>query len=80
MIEDRKGFGDVVLSPGDELRLILFPFLAEGFEGFFGVCEVRAVEDGFDLCSDGAFELLLGDVVLRVLLEMELATLPGGGV
>jgi len=26
------------------------------------------VEDGFDLAGDGAFEVLFGDVVLRVLL------------
>jgi len=41
---------------------------------------VVSVEDGFNIGSDLAFEMLFGDLVLNVLLEMKLAALPWGGV
>lgn len=40
------------------------------------MCLVVGVEDGFDVGGDFAFEVLFGDVVLRILLEVKLATLP----
>ncbi len=40
---------------------------------------VVGVEDGSDVGGYFAFEVLFGDVLLGVLLEVKLATLPGGG-
>ena len=37
---------------------------------------VRGVENGPDVCCDLGFEVLFGDILLGVLLEMELAALP----
>ena len=52
----------------------------EVFEALFGVGLVVGIEDGFDVGCDLAFEVLFGDVVLGVLLEMKLAALPWGRV
>jgi hypothetical protein len=41
---------------------------------------VIGVEDGGDVGGDLAFEILPGDVLLGVLLEVELAALPGCGL
>ncbi len=43
-----------------------------------GVRSVDGVEDGGDVDGDFAFEFLFGDLLLGVLLEVELATLPWG--
>ena len=45
-----------------------------------GVRAIRSIEDEVDAACDLSFEILSGNVSLSVLLEMELAALPGRGV
>ena len=49
-------------------------------EALLGVGTVVGVKNDLDGGGDLAFEMLLGDVFLGVLLEMELAALPRGAV
>ncbi len=78
--EDGKAFGQVLLSPGDEPGLAFTVDFHEILEALLGVGTVVGVENDFDVRGDLAFEMLLGDVFLGVLLEMELAALPRGAV
>jgi len=78
--ESGEAFGDVLLGPGGEFgRALLVGFHKLGELGF-GVGAVFGVEDAADLVGDFLLEILGGDVGLGVLLEVELATLPGAGV
>lgn len=79
-VEDGEAFGDVFFGPSGEFGLFLLPFFNEGVEAFLGLGSGFCVEDGGDVVGDGLFEFLFGDEVLGVLLEVELAALPGGGV
>ena len=76
--EDREAFGDVGFGPIGRLRLGLGVGLDEACQAGLGVCPVVGIEDGGDVGGDFAFEVLLGDVLQRVLLEMELPALPWG--
>lgn len=78
--KDAQAFGEIFFSPLSEFGLLILPLFDEDLETFFGVLTGVRVEDGFDFGGDGAFEFLLGDVVLRVLLKVELAALPGACV
>ncbi|TSE24816.1 hypothetical protein Tther_02606 [Tepidimonas thermarum] len=57
--------------------------LAPGFEGGLeeplGLGSVGRVEDGAQLGGDGLFGFLAGDELSGILLQMELAALPGHG-
>ena len=78
--EDSEALREVILCPGDELGLFFLPFFTEGFESSAGVGFFGAGEDGSDLGGNRLFEVLFCDVVLSVLLEVGLATLPRCGV
>ena len=69
-----------MLGPGGEFGRCF----AVGFDEFgelgFGVGAIFGVEDPADVFSDFLFEVFGGDVGLGVLLEVELAALPGAGV
>jgi len=71
---------DVLLSPGSEFGSG-FPV---GFDEFgklgFGMGVVFGVEDPADVIGDFLLQVLGGNVGLGVLLEVELAALPGAGV
>ena len=77
--EDRKALGDVCLHPGGKFRSRLGVGLHQGFEAGLGGGEIRAVEDGTDIGRHAGTHVQTGDVSLGVLLEMELAALPGNG-
>ena len=74
--EDGEAFGQVFLGPGSEPWLAFRVGFEEVLEALIGVGAVVGIEDDSDVRGDLAFEMLLGDVFLGVLLEMELATLP----
>ena len=78
-LEDGEAFGQGVFHPGRELRCALLIF-DDGFIEkelcLFGAGRIEDVTDiGGDFFTHGDF----GDVVLRVLLEVKLASLPGAG-
>ena len=79
-VEDGEALGEVFFSPGGELGLFLAPCFEEDAEAFFGVGAGFGVEDGGDLGGDEGLEFLFGDEMTGVLLEVELAALPGAGV
>lgn len=79
-IEDGEALGEVFLGPGDEPGLFLAPGFEEDAQALLGVGAGFGVEDGGDLGGDEGLEFLFGDEVASVLLEMELAALPGAGV
>ncbi len=79
-VEDGEAFGEVFLCPGDEPGLFLAPGFQEDTEALLGVRAGFGVEDGGDLGGDDGLEFLSGDEVAGVLLEVELAALPGAGV
>lgn len=74
--EDGEAFGDIGFGQLGELGLGFAIGCDKGGEAGFGMCAVVGVEDSFDIGGNFAFELLFGDVLLRVLLKMKLATLP----
>ena len=76
--EDAEAFGQVLFGPCRELGLSLPVGVDEVFEALFGVGLIVSVEDGFDVGGDLAFEVLFGDVVLRVLLEMKFGSVARG--
>ena len=78
--EDGEAFGEILLGPGGELGLAFAVGFHEVFEAIIGMGSIIGVENNFDVRGDFAFEVLLGDVFLGVLLEVELASLPGSGV
>lgn len=82
-IKDGKALWEVLLGQGGELGLIALPTLHKGPQALLGVVFGVRIEDRFDLGSNGAFEALFGDVVLRPAtagLQVELASLPRAGV
>jgi hypothetical protein len=79
-IEDGEAFGEVFFSQGDELGLFLAPGIEDDAQPLLGVGSGFGVEDGGDLGGDEGLEFLFGDEVAGVLLEVELAALPGTGV
>ena len=78
--EHGEALGQVLLCPVRKLGLILTPGSDEFLEPLLRVSFVVGVEYGADAGGDLAFEVLFGDVVLGVLLEVELAALPWTGI
>jgi len=78
--KDCKSFWEVALGPVGELGLTLTIALDKGPKALLGVSLVVGIEDDFDVRGHLTFEVLLGDIFLRVFLKMELAALPDTGV
>ena len=77
--EDGEGFGEIFIHPGGEFGSGLGVFEDGGGEQISGCLEGEGVKDGADVGGDGIFHFLVGDVGLGVLLEVELAAIPGDG-
>ena len=78
--EDGETFRDVLLHPRGELRGARAVFCDEFGEAGLGSRKVGRIKDRADVAADAAAHGDLGDVLLGVLLKMELAALPGGGI
>ena len=78
--ESGESFRDVLLGPGGEFGRALLVSFDEFGELGFGMGPVFGVEDTADFSGDLLLEILGGDMSLGVLLEVELAALPGAGV
>ena len=77
--EHRQAFRDGGFSPLGQLRVLLAPDLQCRLHEPLGLHPVRGVEDRAQLGGDGFSCLLTSDELSGVLLQMELATLPGNG-
>lgn len=77
--EDGEGLRDVFLHPGGEFGSGLGVGGNEVIEAGLGGGEIRAVKDGADICGHTGAHVQTWDISLGVLLEMELAALPGDG-
>jgi len=76
-VEDRKSLGQVLLGPQGEFGGLGLPSLERLAQESFGLGLVRRVEDGADAQGDGLALIQAGDVSLGILLQVELAVLPG---
>ena len=76
-IEDREALGQVLLGPLGELGSLRSPNLHSLAQQALGFCLVRSIEDGADAQRDRLALIEAGYVGLSILLEMELAALPG---
>ncbi len=77
--EDDEAFREVGFSPGGKFGLGFGVGFDKTCKTDFSVGPIVSVKDRSDVCGDFAFEFLLGDTLLSVLLEVKLATLPRGG-
>lgn len=77
--EDGEALGQVVLHPEGELGSGGRVGGHEIFESRGSGGEIGAKEDGTDVGGDFGAQIETGDISLSVLLEMELAALPGDG-
>jgi len=77
--EDGKAFREVGFGPCGKLGLGFGVGFDEACQTDFGVGPVVGVEDGGDVGGHFAFQFLLGDVLLSILLEVELTALPRRG-
>ena len=75
--KDGEAFWDVGFEPVGEVWGGLFVFGGDGFEAALSFCQVGSMEDGAEVGGDFLAHVDFGDEVHGVLLEMELATLPG---
>lgn len=75
--EDSEALGDIFLHPGGKFGRGLGVGGDEMLEAGLSRGEIRAVEDGADVGSHAGTPIETGNVSLGVLLEVELATLPG---
>ena len=75
--EDGEAFGHVELEPGGEFGRGLGVFGDHGLEEGFGEGAVLGMEDFAQFAGDDLAQGELGDVLGGILLEMELAALPG---
>ena len=78
-IEDGEALGNRGISPLGELGMFLAPGRQGGFQEPLGFRPVRGVEDRAQLPGHGLSGFLPGDELSGILLQMELATLPGSG-
>lgn len=76
-VEHRQGFRNRGFGPLGQFRMLLAPGVQGGFQKPLGFCLVRSIEDRAQCRGDVLFRLLSGDELAGVLLQMELATLPG---
>lgn len=76
---DDEALREIVLHPGGESGSTLGVEEDALFEAGLSAGEIRAGEDGADVCSDTRAHVEARNVSLGVLLEMELAALPGYG-
>ena len=77
--EDGEALGKVFLHPDGEFGGGFGVGFGEGFETGLGCGEVGAVEEGADVLGDAGAHVEAWDEGLGVLLEVELAALPGDG-
>lgn len=77
--EDGEALRDIFFHPCSELWSGFGIGGDEVFETILSGLKVRAIEDGADVGSDFGAHVKAGNVGLGVLLEMELAALPGDG-
>lgn len=75
--EDSEALRDIPLHPGGELWGRFGVEIHESFEAGLGGGEILRVEDGSDVGGHAVAHVETWDVSLGVLLEMELAALPG---
>jgi hypothetical protein len=78
-VEDRQTFRDGDFSPFGQLGVILAPGFQRRLQEPLGFHLVRGIEDRAQLGGDGFSRLLPGDELAGVLLQVELAALPGNG-
>src|SRR5215208_3266286 len=75
--EDHETFGDVVCHPLGKTRGALLVFRNDFRQVRLCGDSVGSIEDHANVCCDFCLHLLAWHVALRILLEMELAPLPG---
>ncbi len=75
--KDRETFREVIGHPLRQTRSALLVFHNGSGKVGLGSGTVWCIEDGANVCSDFGLHLLAGHIALRILLEMELAALPG---
>ena len=78
-VKDGEAHGEILLHPGCKFGMGGGVAGDERLESGLGSGQIRAVEDGADVMGDSGALVQAGDVGLGVLLEMELAALPGHG-
>ena len=76
-VEDRQTFRNGNFSPFGQLGVLLAPGLQRRLQEPLGFHLVRGIEDRAKHRGDGFSRLLPGDELAGVLLQMELAALPG---
>ena len=75
--KDGEAFWDVGFEPVGEVWGGLFVFGGDGFEAALSFGQIGSMEDGAEVVGDFFTHMDFGDEGHGVLLEMELATLPG---
>ena len=77
--KNSEALRDIFLHPSGEFWGRFGVGIHESFEASVSGGEIVGVEDGTDVGSDAGAHVQTRDVGLSVLLEMELAALPGDG-
>ena len=77
IVKYRKAHGQVLLRPFRQLWRILAPRLDRLIQQALRLIPVRRIEDGANAACHRQTLIKAGDIGLRILLQVKLATLPG---